>query len=547
MSKLMAVCAVAVAGSILFTLAEPRPAFATTRYIAQKAGAFSGGTACNGQTAITPATFNGITNSPGDVNYICGAITAATGPVFSPQGSGNSTSPVTFIFDTGARISVSFGEVINLGGLAYALFDGGIPCGPSSPCDTVEASNPTSYATGQAGIIEATANGSSLQYQNPNTQAFYGCVNCHDIEIRNLIIRNLYVHSSTSDQTDSADTGTFAFQCPFSNGCAAGTISIHDSSIHDVGNAVSIEGTTATSIKIYNVDFSHDNWAVENSGNGTRYLYIYGNYFHDTTNWDTSSDSFHHNGVHNYMNVSTDSLGYYFYNNMSFGDWGPCCSTAIMLFTEVAHPANFYVFNNIAIQSCNNNTAPVNQDYTAPSGPGESWYNNTFLGCPTTGSNTWALQFYGLNMSDENNAVQGWGQYVTVGSGYSFKAIDYNVYGSPGSSGNSPYQCGNSGVSAFAPWQATGCSPDAHGQSVSDIQVNSSTAFPSSTSPLRATGINLTSICNGQPNPGLGALCYDYAGKARPTTGNWDVGAVSYSTSKSPNPPIGLTGTVVSH
>jgi hypothetical protein len=96
---------------VVFSLfAVTRPAFGATRYIAQSAGTFSGGSACNGQTTITPATFNGITNAPGDVNYICGAISApgGTSGLLVVKGSGSAGSPVTIKFDAGAVISAPY-------------------------------------------------------------------------------------------------------------------------------------------------------------------------------------------------------------------------------------------------------------------------------------------------------------------------------------------------------------------------------------------------------------------------------------------------------
>ena len=48
---------------VAFLLTAALFSFGTTRYVAQTAGTFSGGTACNGQTAITPATWNSTTES----------------------------------------------------------------------------------------------------------------------------------------------------------------------------------------------------------------------------------------------------------------------------------------------------------------------------------------------------------------------------------------------------------------------------------------------------------------------------------------------------
>lgn len=511
-----------------------------TVYVAQSAGTFSGGSACNGQTAESVATFNAGSESAGNIYVLCGTITTP----LKLNGSGTSGNVITMKWDTGARISQPVAQGINLNGAtAYWLFDGGVACGPGTECDVVEAANQTGYATGQTGIIEATANGSALANRSATSQAFYGCSGCHDIEIKNLIMRNLYVHSSMSDNTSNIDAGAFAFQCyGGTSGCVSGTIAIHDSVIHDTGNAISLEKMSGTSIYLYNLDMFHNNWEVENSGNGTRTLYIYGNHWHDASNWDTSGDVFHHNGIHNYMNVSSDSLGLYLYNNLADGDWGACCTTSNLTFVEVEHPAYYYVFNNVVVQSCSNNTAPADSSYTTPSGQGEIWYNNTLLGCRTTASNTRSVDLYGTGMAWENNAVEGYGQYVVVGTGYSFSALDYNVYGAIGTSGNLPWQCGSTGNGSFAVWQSS-CGGDAHGQKVTLLNVSTSTGKPNPGSPLIGAGFNLHSECSGQPNPGLGALCYDAAGTARPSSGAWSAGA--YSSGAGPNPPTNLTGTTV--
>ncbi len=471
----------------------------------------------------------------GNTIHLCGTITAG----FSVQGSGTPGNFITIKWESGARISVAYGQMINLSGAAsYLLFDGGAACGPRTACYSNEAANQTGYPANITGIIEATANGSSLPNRDSSTQAFYGCNGCHDIEIRNLIIRNLYVHSQASDSANSIDSGNFAFQYPYGATGAAGTISIHDSDLHDMGNAISIERGQGTIFNIYNLEMYHNNWAVENSGNGPRTVNIHDNHFHDAANWDTSSDTFHHNGLHNYMNVASDSLALNLYNNLSDGDWGACCTTATMSFTEFANPNNFNAFNNVDIQSCNNNTAPV-FDYGATGG---IFVNNTAIGCPTTPQNVNAFSIYGTNIDFRNNAIEGYGQYLVVKAGTTFTHLDYNVYGAMGQSGNAPWQCGSTGASALSAWQSA-CSGDAHGTKVSILNVTFS-GVPQFGSPLLSAGINLT---------GLGILPLDSDTSAgntrtpvgRPSTGQWAAGAyAAISSSALPAPPTGLTAAV---
>ena len=82
-------------------------ALATTRYVAQSAGTFSGGTACNGQTAITPATWNALGSSlaAGDLTWVCGTLTGSSSTLLTFPNAGTSGNITTLKFDTGATIT----------------------------------------------------------------------------------------------------------------------------------------------------------------------------------------------------------------------------------------------------------------------------------------------------------------------------------------------------------------------------------------------------------------------------------------------------------
>ena len=135
-------------GLLLFIASVPM--FGTTRYIAQSAGTFTGGTACNGHTAITPATFNSTTNAPGDINWICGTLTfSANTTALQLNQSGTSGNPITIIFDSGAIMTSpewppnGTSGAIDLGGNSYITING----------------QGTSAGGGSGGIIQATLNG----------------------------------------------------------------------------------------------------------------------------------------------------------------------------------------------------------------------------------------------------------------------------------------------------------------------------------------------------------------------------------------------------
>ena len=509
------------------------PAFSATVFVAQTAGTFSGGSACNGQTAESVATFNSGTETAGNIYYLCGVIT--TSP--SLNGSGTSGNVITMRWDTGARISQPVATGININGSAsFWLFDGLVPCGPGTACASTEESSLTGYGSWQGGIIEATANGSALANQSTPSTGFTGCNGCHDIEIRNLIVRNLYVHSSLTDGTNNADAQVFTWTCLGGSACAAGIISIHDSNIHDNGNAINIDVTSGTTVNIFNDDFYRNNWAIGNSGNGTRTVNIHDNAGHDVNNWDTTADTFHHNFLHNFTNVSSDSLALNLYNNFTYGNFG-CCTTAQLAFTEVVNPANFFVYNNVTLEDCSNAEPIPGYEDALTSGPAQTIVNNTFIGCITTPSNDWAIELSGTGGVFENNVIQGYGQYVVVESGYTFTALDFNTYGPQGITGVNAWQFGSTGANSFSAWK-TACACDSHGQQNANLNVNSN-GVQQTGSVIIGSGTNLTTLGISTLDSATTAG-NTIAAVARPSTGAWDAGAYEFGSSSGPSAVTGL-------
>ena len=132
-------------------------ASATNVYVSQNGGSFSGGSACNGQTTISLAAFQGSSLwgggatqiGPGTTVYICGAITVSQNTnFFTFWASGTSGNPITIIWDTGAVVSSPYWPTQGSGGaiyatnVAYVVINGGTN-----------------------GVLQATANGSALANQ----------------------------------------------------------------------------------------------------------------------------------------------------------------------------------------------------------------------------------------------------------------------------------------------------------------------------------------------------------------------------------------------
>jgi hypothetical protein len=108
---------------------------------------------------------------------------------------------------------------------------------------------------------------------------------------------------------------------------------------------------------------------------------------------------------------------------------------------------------------------------------------------------------------------------------------------------NSDFYCG--GQIGFSGWKnCVGGAGDANSSAQSTIGVSTTTGIPNAGSPVIAAGTNLYSLCNGQANPGLGALCLDAVGVARPSSGAWDVGAYVFNNGNGPLAPTGLVATV---
>ena len=219
------------------------------------------------------------------------------------------------------------------------------------------------------------------------------------------------------------------------------------------------------------------------------------------------------------MNTNSDSLLFNVYNNLSDGNWGNCCTTNTLLFTETDLPANFNVFNNVCVQ--NNGDTSGCFGYYATTGV---FANNTAIGITVTG-NVKAIEVGGTNITFENNVVQNYGQFIVVDTGTTFTSFDYNYWGPNNFNGNNPWEYGATGAGSFAAWQSA-CSCDSHGGQANNISVNS-VGVPLFGSPLITAGINLTSLAitglNSSTTAG-GTI----AAIARPASTAWDIGAYNF-------------------
>jgi len=257
-------------------------------------------------------------------------------------------------------------------------------------------------------------------------------------------------------------------------------------------------------------------------------LVIYGNRFHDFSNWDTTVDAYHHDGVHLFASNNASASGSQIYNNSCYGNLGANITSCF--YFEESSPGTL-IFNNVM----SNITAPGGNFGLIGFGDnkGGGVYNNTMIG---VGNNAFyclmiATPSSGTPANFENNVMSGcWMGTAYYNTSPIVGILDYNAYGDT-TVGSVGYNAQIGTNYSLANWR-TFTGRESHSLYNATLNVSSS-ANPSSGSAVIGAGANLYSICNGQPNPGLGALCFDAAGIARPASGAWDIGAYQYSSGSS--------------
>jgi hypothetical protein len=510
-----------------------------------------------------PAWFNSSANwgnaqtqiGPGTTVHLCGTFTGtAGGTMLSFKGSGTSGQPIVLLGETGAIFTSPYwsgdtanGGAINTGGQSYITINGGPTCGWSPASQTVTPCNMA---------IVNTQNGTGLA----NAAASIGIevgAGSRNVEIKNTDCHNIYTHTAGGSDDSANYTSQMCIFMAYS-GAGASNVTIDHNILHDAGwviNAGVDNITIGPGNEIYNAD--HDIASAPVHG------YIFGNHFHDWANWNGFGA--HHDGFHCFAGTSAGaSQALYIYGNQFDGDPGPVGLTGFVFLegqgssTTCFAPGaqGVYLFNNVAILANNsggnfwllgNQSGAMANAFVA---------NNTVIGNqPTSTSSDGSFVFQDVNGSAVLNNANG-GLSILLGqhSGVSWSSTpDYNFYENCISGGPCFAALGQS-TNSFATWQHAGY--DAHGganlNSTNNFGLNpactpgsvGANCSPQSNSPLIASGKNLSSMCAGQPNPGIGALCYDVTGSPRPTTGVWDAGAYQTGGGAPPAPPSGLVAIV---
>jgi hypothetical protein len=498
---------------------------ATTRYIAQTAGTFSGGSACNGQTAITLATFAGVTLSPGDITYICGTVTAAsgvTGSAITIGQSGTSGSHIVLNFDTGGNLQAGAWNAgaIFIAGRQWLDINGGTN-----------------------GIIQATSNGTSGSFTNTTDNG--SCIatgnssSISNVTIQNVNCQNIYQRTSTTDVFSS------------NNDCMqlliATAVTVQNNTCNQMHWGIVVTygpgSTNSTSIQVNNNTVSNMDHGViygdPNVGASTLTSSncssaIHDNLFSAMQTWDdsTGGNHYHHDAIHVWANQLTASYsGLCIYNNEFTGNPGDEVSGIFSL--ESSGTGNF-IFNNIVNITSTTATcgdgAITHFTGTGSQGSGNTWVNNVVKVI----SGAACIIDYGIAESAtevlKNNIAFANETYVASQSPTSsIGTADFNSYQSP--AGSNPFYGTCGGGVSFATWKSS-CGFDTHGQLVT-FTLNSDFTIPTSSaligSATNLTSLGITALDTGAPQTfGDGGACGTGC-LARPSTGAWDPGPYPFS------------------
>ena len=507
----------------------------------------SNAASCGGSGQSTCAAFNNSSNwgsgssqiGPGTTIHLSGTFTAAANACnyLQFQAGGNSGNPITVHFESGAVLTApTWGSgcgAIYSTGHSNITIDGG------------NSGSALASSLSGGGTIQATANGTGLAYQVlGNGILLYSCSNC---TVKNLIISNIYVHTCTLPVSNCTDENGDPTGAIYIDG--GSNVIVTNNIAHDMKWAIEDQfnnGDTNVQFygnQVYNVDHG---FVIATGGTGASftYGYIYNNWYHDPQSWDDVGNQNHHDGVHLWSFGTGNSLTHsYIYNNKFSGNFGNNMNSGI--YQEAlgynVSACDAWTFNNVVAPSAGEPSGNGMIGLGANGGVG-CWHsiNNTHLGFSASASNP-GLNFNSTPGTAYNNIYSVVLQALAPDAAP--VASDYQDFFNLGSGGVS------GGGASLATWVSycTANYPGTIGCDAHSIFSNpnlSSTFVPNNGSPVIAAGKNLYSICNGQPNPGLGALCYDAAGTPRPSSGGWDQGAFQHGGSASLSPPTNLTATV---
>jgi hypothetical protein len=511
-------------GLIFAFLVVVLPAGAKDLYVAANQVGTGSGTGCS--TAKSAAWLNNTASwgtgaaqiGPGTTVHLCGTFTGGAGQQFLlVHGNGSSTAPITIKFQPGAILTAPYWSgsgAIRMDNRSYITVDGG-----------------------GSGLIRNTANGTGLAYHMAS-KAIYA-PNCTGCKVQNLIMANIYVHTSMSDLS-APQTQLNCIYMANANDFTINHVTCHDAGWAFNGAASNL---TIEYSEIYNIDHGLA-FGPQTTTSG---LSIHDNHIHGYANWDNTTDIYHHDGLHIWgQNGGVVTNGVIF-NNLFDGDSGVNITAHIYIQDSVR---NVKVFNNVFLVPSNRGLNVLwfegkTGSTPLPGGPatGNSAYNNFIrAGGHTHGS---ALSIVAqFDFTAVNNVLMGgtWDVNVSQGGSFSSAGINNNVYEDLFTDAADYNSYGFQGKSyhTLASWQAA-CRCDSRSKLEPASKINASSAGQLlSGSVAISAAANLLNISSGT----LAPLSKDKIGAARQSSGGWDAGAYKYGSVPLPMAPTGVTATI---
>lgn len=480
----------------------------------------------------TTGTPSGTQIGPDTVAHMCGTFSGAfNSTMLTTGGAGTAGHPVIIYFEPGAVFTApawsgSGGGAIRCAGDSNIFIDGGgtptlLPGAPSN-----------------SGVIKNTDNGTNFGHQI-NSFAISTDAGCNNLTIQNLNIQNMYVRVALSPAIyvsgvsveESAGFSTFG----------SNVLITHNSLDHvKTGIGWAYCGSSNWEVSYNKLTFAEHGVTAGSSNTGCNASGA--NKIHDNDIgggaylWDVSTNDYHHDPIHLFASGNCTFLGVEIYRNFIHGIWGQDQAyfnstggthiTAFIFIEAIGDDAQIH--DNIVDTSGggglnfgDNGTMEIKTSGT----PGQnsrnlhSW-NNTFVADNPAGK---CMEFDSTGAELRNNICKGF-SYAIYTPGGATTAMNVSKV-----SNNAYFGASNWGLfDSFAGWQSK---VGDTGGFVADPQINITTYVPLAGSPVIAHGINLTSL-------GIPQLDVDFAGNARPSVGNWDIGAKQFGSAPPPPPPV---------
>ena len=532
---------------------------------------------------IVPGTTVHLCGTISGLNPLSGAGGGGHG-ILTFQGSGTSGSPITLLFESGASLQANYlgsdsSAAILTHSNSWITIDGGtngfiqdndngsdlanhasslaVDFAGCSNCEfkNLTISNLYAYKT-YATITSISGNGTTATATCSNScgmsvgavVSISGATSCNASNVTVSAATNTTVSypSACTSGTGGQLADTFSFVhdgCFFSAGSQSNVL-IHDNVMHDLHWCISPGYGDSIQIynnKIYNIDHGVNLGLANGQTNSN--LSIHDNHIYSYAGWDSGTVNWHHHdGIFFFgcnptpctATLSTPTI----YNNLLEGPIGGNVTGHLFLKYTSAQPLTvsaLALFNNVFIADANDPGGDPSGLVDLTSGDGNLIYNNTFVGGSITNTTTcFGSDTNSTNVNFQNNVMTTCNGLIefddpataTFASG----SPDYNIYAN---GGHLAFNCNHNfdDFSHFSSWRSSTCvsNQDSHSSAPASAGL-SSTGVPQAGSPVIGAATNLTNLCTGR----LVALCKDTsAGNtrtpvARPTTGNWDVGAYKF-------------------